>query len=156
MQNRFNIQTLTWKLFLFLFILFQVLFVFIAIYYYDIIIIEPKIKFVSREYWEWYINTPSPISYELQLIIFIDGVRDLSKALFIGGIIFFGWQSRKNKNFLKIFIVLCLLAFCLLTGWLYYARTYLYHFRIFMELIPSEIFSFTLLLLLLTNMRRLN
>lgn len=153
MIKRFATRTVKWKLFLFSFLLFQLFFAILSICYYDVIIIEPRIKFVSREYWDWFMTTPPFVPYVGQLITLVEGASNLFLTLFWGEEIYLIYQNRKTPHSVRKTFTLYVAALCALAGWLYVAKVHLLHYRLFMNLIPCEIFSLILLVLLLYNRR---
>ncbi|MEA4934944.1 MAG: hypothetical protein VB071_15375 [Lawsonibacter sp.] len=149
MKKRFATRTVKWKLFLFSFLLFQLFFAFLSIRYYGVIIIEPRIKFVSREYWDWFMTTPPFVPYEGQLITLVEGASDLFLTLFWVEEIYLIYQNRKTPHIARKTVALYAAALCALTGLVHVARVHLLHYRLFMNLIPCEILSLVLLVLLL-------
>ncbi|MGE4276145.1 MAG: hypothetical protein AB7E30_03090 [Lawsonibacter sp.] len=154
MTKIFAATTVKWKLFLFSFLLFQLFFAFMSIYYYDVIMIEPRIKFVSREYWDWFMDTPPLVPYVGQLITLVEGVSNLFLLLFWGEEIDLIYRNRKTPHIVRKIVALYTVALCALAGWLYVAKVYLLHYRLFMNLIPCEILSLVLLALLLCDRKR--
>ncbi len=151
MIKRFATRT---KLLLFSFLLFQLFFAFMSIFYYGVIIIEPRIKFVSREYWDWFVTTPPLVPYESQLITLVEGVSNLFSILFLGEEIYLIYRNRKTPHIVLKTFALYAAALCTLAGWLYVAKVHLLHYRLFMNLIPCEILSLVLLVLLLYDRKQ--
>lgn len=136
-----------------LILLFQLAFVAVWICCYDIIVLEPRLKFVSREYWEWYMTTPPTIPYEGDVINFIEVLMSVSGVFFASADVYFLCKNRNKSRVLWVFVCLNVLAIVSIVGWYYFLNAAVLHYRLFMRMIPCEIFSLLILAMLLWDRR---
>lgn len=124
-------------------ILFSIIFVFIAIFYNDIIII-PRLKNVTREYYDWYLDRPTTQAEVLmeKATYFIKMIFSLIFALeFLYIITNEKYKKIINKRNLAISILIGFALYCLIAFLNFRAEYY----RLYMTLIPLEILSLVLL-----------
>lgn len=136
-----------------LILLFQLAFAIVLIFYYDIVVLEPRLKFVTREYYEWYMTTPPKISYEGDVINFVEAIMSVFGVSFALADVYFLCKNRKKLRVLCVFVCLNILAVVSIVGWFYYLNADVLHYRLFMRMIPCEILSLLILAILLLDRR---
>lgn len=143
-----------WKISLLSFVIFQLIFIFVFLHYYSVIVITSG-KYFSYEYWEWWLSQSNPL-YTRQVVHTVTGIAQISRVVFGAEVLILLWKNRKSRHIIKISVGLFLLTYCIFLGWRYYYTTQLLHYRLFMDLIPSEIVSMILLIILMIDTSHLD
>lgn len=138
-------------------IVFNILFIIILAYYYDIITINVFVKPPTKEYWYWWLDADQ-VFLNQSLIISTTSLLKLVFSLIFLLEFFYIMLEKKYKDLIsKKNIVISLIV-----GAIVYSIIFLFirykaeHYRLFMTLISTEIFSIILLNLILYVNKKLN
>ena len=144
----FQRKPLLWRVIFWAFFLFQILFWVMAIAHYDYITFY-RGKFFSWTYWNWFISENPPYPNSDLVLMFMRAISILFGLLFTFAQGYYLYQLRKIPRFALKVICLYAVVFATLALWTEYVLHYVYHYRLFMDLVPTAIFSLVTLLLLI-------
>lgn len=135
-------------------ILFNIIFLGVAIFYYDIVSL-PGSMFddLSRETLDWYYNR-TKVPYEDTVSFIVQMSKIIFPILFLG-VFSYILLDEKNENLNTKGMVVYVIIGHTILGLIYaYMQYNLEYYRLFMELIPVEVFSLVLLATILNIKRR--
>lgn len=134
-------------------VLFNIIFWGITVFYYDIVSLPGSIfDDLNREKLDWYMNR-TPIPHENTVSFVANMSNFIFPLMFLGFFSYILFEQRyKEINTTRI-LVFVIFGFTILSLIFAYMKYELEYYRLFMQLIPSEIFSLVLLFTIL-NIRK--
>lgn len=129
-------------LFAFSILIFQVFFLVTILFFYDVITINPSLKSFTREYWNWYTEIRVGVPYESTITSLAFVLKPAFSFIFIMEFLYLladkAYRTTIGKKNFILGLVVLLVVYLLCFFWIKYQAE---HYRLFMTLISTELFS---------------